>query len=293
MGERSFVGTMSEWRIRGINLSWKTQSRGLTGIVASCLEGLRKRVSAPGLFGVFCLVVLGLLLSESGAYGTSDIPGFSRSLFWIVMCFLVAGQLIFAEKMLRRALPSTAVMVRIVRWGGAFLLTWILSTVEIELLKYTPILPRNPDPIFAFALFLFPKVAFLSAITIGFCEAIDHLGYNRQSENEPAPDDNLEGAASSFSNAEPPRILRISAEDHYLKIETAEGVELVRGTIRSKVSSLPESAGLQIHRSHWVAWSHVAHVSRSGRDHFVETRNGEVLPVARGRLPHLRKAGWI
>ncbi|WP_421990489.1 LytTR family DNA-binding domain-containing protein [Qipengyuania sp.] len=266
----------------------------MTGIVASCLSGLRKRVGAPGLFGIFCLLVLGLLLSESGAYGTSDIPWFHRSVFWIVMCSLVAGQLVFAERMLRRALPSAAAMARAVRWSGAFFLTWMLTTVEIELLKYTPVLPRNPDPILAFAVFLLPKVAFLAAITVGFCEAVDHLGYDRQAATQASTDPVVEVAATSpSSNGESSQILRVSAEDHYLKIETAEGVQLVRETIRNKVSSLPGDAGLQIHRSHWVARSHVAHVSRSGRDHFVQTKSGDVLPVARGRLPYLREAGWI
>lgn len=234
-----------------------------------------------------------LLLTVSDAYGTGDLALLHRLSLWIVVCGLVAGQFLSLARVLSAACS---------RWHGAvcgavaFALTWALATVEIEALKFTPLLPKAHDPLPEFALFVLPLVAGVCALVM-----VSRARPSNGAGSVPEPDGpHPEPAAPSLSPAAAQvddwplnGVMAVQAQDHYLSVRTPERTLFIRGRMRDALERLPASEGLLVHRSWWVARSAVRRVLRRGRDYEVVLDNAERVPVARNRVPSLREAGWL
>jgi hypothetical protein len=87
-------------------------------------------------------------------------------------------------------------------------------------------------------------------------------------------------------------VLALSMEDHYVRVFTDAGDSLVLLRLSDAMVEVQDVAGLQIHRSHWVASHAVARTERlpDGRIrlHLV---NGLILPVSRSFARAVREAG--
>lgn len=88
-------------------------------------------------------------------------------------------------------------------------------------------------------------------------------------------------------------LLALEAEDHYLRVHTDKGSELVLMRLRDAVDALPPHSGLQVHRSFWVSGTAVTGVVRRGPAAQLTLRNGMTVPVGRTYLPALREAAWL
>lgn len=76
-------------------------------------------------------------------------------------------------------------------------------------------------------------------------------------------------------------VIALSAEDHYLRVHTARGDALVLLSLSNGMAALGPEAGIQVHRSHWVAHAALAGGSaRLGRSGIV-LDGGRMLPVSR------------
>ena len=75
-------------------------------------------------------------------------------------------------------------------------------------------------------------------------------------------------------------IIAVSSDMHYLHVHTTLGKCMVLGTIRDVASSL-EDAGLQVHRSHWVAHAHVRRIAKRGSAWECVMTNDLRIPVSR------------
>ena len=82
-------------------------------------------------------------------------------------------------------------------------------------------------------------------------------------------------------------------EDHYLRVHTALGSDLILLRMRDAVSELDGLEGVLVHRSWWVARSAVRAVERDGRSLRLILPDGLVAPVARTMVPVLKNAGWL
>ena len=86
------------------------------------------------------------------------------------------------------------------------------------------------------------------------------------------------------------KIISVSAEDHYVNVETEAGSALVRGKFQAIVELLKESKGVVIHRSHWIALDAVESVERRTHGGMVaQLTNGSEFPVAKSRTAAFRK----
>lgn len=71
----------------------------------------------------------------------------------------------------------------------------------------------------------------------------------------------------------------ISAEEHYLRLHTRFGTRHIRHSFRAALAQMPPDAGLQVHRSHWVAYGRVADVE-AGKSVRLRLRDGTLIPVS-------------
>lgn len=95
----------------------------------------------------------------------------------------------------------------------------------------------------------------------------------------------------------PPRLrgadlYAIEAQDHYLRLHTSRGQDLILMRLGDAIDELQGLEGAQVHRSWWVARAAVEDVRR-GDGRAVLTLTGSVeVPVSRTYSRQLRSAGW-
>lgn len=84
----------------------------------------------------------------------------------------------------------------------------------------------------------------------------------------------------------------LKAEEHYVLLNLRDGAsQLQRGRLADAIAQLPAEAGLQVHRSHWVAISAVNELERRRNGWLLHLHNGSSVPVARNRQTTVRD--WV
>ena len=88
-------------------------------------------------------------------------------------------------------------------------------------------------------------------------------------------------------------LLALEMEDHYLRIHTAVGSDLILMRLRDALTELSSERGLQVHRSWWVAKNAVASIERDGQKLVLTLRNGLKVPVSKTYRDQVKDAGLI
>lgn len=88
-------------------------------------------------------------------------------------------------------------------------------------------------------------------------------------------------------------LLCLRTEDHYLRIHTSAGQDLILFRLKDALSELAGADGMQVHRSYWVARTAVANLESKGRKTTLTLSNGLRVPVSESFLPSVREAGWL
>ncbi len=125
---------------------------------------------------------------------------------------------------------------------------------------------------------------------------IPRYRYDAKSAAEAPADRSGERAAKTtpqlldrIAFAERGRLLAIRAEDHYVRIytDTGEGMTLLR--LSDAITLAHPVAGMQIHRSIWVADDAIKAFRRTGHTGLVLLSNGLELPVSRSYCPSFER----
>ena len=77
-----------------------------------------------------------------------------------------------------------------------------------------------------------------------------------------------------------------------LRVHPAVGSDRILRRLRDAIAELGEGAGLQVHRSWWVAHGAVQGTNRDGQRLAVVLRNGLEVPVSKSRREAVKAAGW-
>lgn len=85
----------------------------------------------------------------------------------------------------------------------------------------------------------------------------------------------------------------VSSEDHYCRIHTSKGEELILLRLADAVRELDGADGLQTHRSWWVAKDGVADTRRDNGKLFLTLKSGGEAPVSRAYVGAVKDAGLV
>lgn len=88
-------------------------------------------------------------------------------------------------------------------------------------------------------------------------------------------------------------LLALSAHDHYVEVDTTAGTDLVLMPLRDAIRLAGPEPGLRVHRSHWVALNAITAARRRGDGAVLTLTNGLEIPVSRGHMGAVRRAGLI
>lgn len=87
------------------------------------------------------------------------------------------------------------------------------------------------------------------------------------------------------------RLYAVSSEDHYLRVHTDRGEDLILMRLADAVRELEGAGGLQVHRSWWVAREGVADTVRENGRLVLVLKSGARAPVSRTYQPAVKAAG--
>lgn len=89
------------------------------------------------------------------------------------------------------------------------------------------------------------------------------------------------------------RLLAIEAEDHYLRIHTDVGSDLLLMRMVDACALLADASGARVHRSWWVARSAVLASEQQAGRMTLTLITGVQVPVSRSMQAQLRKDNWL
>ena len=113
-----------------------------------------------------------------------------------------------------------------------------------------------------------------------------------------APIENTSDPVASFLERLPVKfrtadLHAISSEDHYLRVHTSLGEELILMRLADAVRELTGADGLQVHRSWWVAKAGVTDEKRVDGRSLLVLPSGTEVPVSRSYRGKAKDAGLI
>ena len=85
----------------------------------------------------------------------------------------------------------------------------------------------------------------------------------------------------------------VEAEDHYLRLHTSKGQDLLLMRLSDAIAELEGIEGAQVHRSWWVAREAITEAVRGDGRATLTLKDGAEVPVSRTYARQLRQSGWI
>ncbi|MBL8655838.1 MAG: LytTR family transcriptional regulator DNA-binding domain-containing protein [Altererythrobacter sp.] len=251
--------------------------------------------------GLVIATLAGLLMAFVGAFETDLLPLLPRLAYWLVI--MESGALIGIG-------ASTGIRV----WGrlaasplaeGVAITTLIALPLTLVATGTTALFFGTRGFATQGALVMFVAVFVITgAITaINYASKPDIPG---DSSVAKARTDSIDTVCPVPEAPSPPRlverlpaylrgapILALEAEDHYVRVHTAVGSELLLLRLTDATAELDGLAGARTHRSWWVARDAVRSAKRGDGRGELELANGVTAPVSRSALSLLRREGWF
>ncbi|HEX8626348.1 MAG TPA: LytTR family DNA-binding domain-containing protein [Allosphingosinicella sp.] len=227
---------------------------------------------------------LGVVLGFAGPFGAyPPLAAPVRYAFWIGMVFAGYAAALAAEKLV----PEAAISNPDVRLGAVaiasalpltFVAAWAIPLVRPGHL-YEPLqLPA----LFAAAAAVQLAITFTLLRKSGV-----------PPRPSPAQSRDRSGAfpptlLSRLPNRLGEEIVALEAEDHYLRVHTVLGSDLVLMRLSDAMAAIEPDLGLQVHRSWWVAQDAICGIVRSEQRSHLKLRNGLLVPVGRTHWAEVR-----
>lgn len=235
------------------------------------------------------LVAIGLLMGFLGPFGSDRIPDAYRYIYWMI-CMVGGGVIgITADELLSRRMASGWRRVAVVS---------VLMTPAVSLLVLSTehLLMGGRLDWHGFMRLLWQVWPILLAVM-----AVRALVWRRSPArvetrtiiSPPLPEAEAVFRRRLSAKRRAARLIAIEAHDHYLKVHTDAGVELVALRFGDALEELAGAHGWRVHRSWWVAADAVEDVRWRRGVGEMRLVGGLTAPVSRTYGPVLKEAGWF
>lgn len=236
--------------------------------------------------GLIIAAAAGVFMALVGAFGSGEAPLGVRFGYWItamltggvggvVVSEIVArGGWLDDRPALQGALIAVALTIPLT------LVIWLLSSLLFQGVPHLASLRFFVGPVF---------------VVTCVMTALNYFTQRAPAETHAAP----AGAAPARFLDRLPAKLRggelhaVEAEDHYLRLHTSKGQDLILMRLSDAVAELEGLEGAQVHRSWWVAKAAVASARRGDGKATLTLADGAEVPVSRAYAKALRSAGWF
>jgi hypothetical protein len=231
------------------------------------------------------LVALGLMLSLLGPYRTLDVPPLLRTTYWL-LATLGSGLIgIAVDAMLGpriRAFWLRVAAVALVMTPPVTLLVYALNALLLDL-------PRR--------WWMLPQLAWQVLVVALLLMALRALAWRRVVETRTIVVPPLPEAERAFrlrlsAKRRAARLIAVEAEDHYVRVHTDAGSELVSMRFSEAMQDLALAHGYRLHRSWWAFADAIEAVRWKRGSGEARLAGGIVAPVSRRYATALKRAGW-
>lgn len=231
------------------------------------------------------LTGVGLVLTELGPYRTIEAPQLLRTAYWL-LAVIGSGLL--------GIVVDGALGPQIRRFWGRIAAVSLMITPPVTLFVYALNasmlgLPRRP--------WLLPQLAWQVLVVMLLIMTVRALAWRRVIETRtivmpPLPEAERVFRLRLSAKRRAARLIAIEAEDHYVRVHTDAGSELVSMRFSEAVEELAQAHGYQLHRSWWAAADAIEAVRWKRGTGQAQLAGGIVAPVSRGCATALKAAGW-
>ena len=238
--------------------------------------------------GFLVATIAALAMTLVGAFGTGGLPWLPRLAYWLIV--MEAGAVIGVAATF--AVRSWGRLAHLPIFEGACISALIALPLTLVVLAASTAFfgadtVRLGDMAFLFAM-VFAVTAMITAIN--YATARPALPEPTAALSPPARPRLSERLAPHLRDSP---IHALQAEDHYLRVHTQAGSELILMRISDAVPLLAPLEGARTHRSWWVARAAIRAVARKDGRAELTLPGGVVAPVSRSAYPELRDKGWF
>lgn len=237
--------------------------------------------------GLIIAAAIGSFLAISGAFDTGHMSLPARLTYWIVLLVLgsVWGRFI-ARYVFGMAPHDQRLWLRVIVCSlliaGPFTgVVWIADAVFGA---------SHMGLKAGLSLLLAVTLIALATTTINVLIERGRIAPVVVAQDDPAPPRFLQRLPLKLRGAD---IWAVESEDHYLRLHTSKGQDLILMRLADAVSELDGIEGAQVHRSWWVARDAIADARRGDGRATLTLKDGSEVPVSRTYAKILRDRNWI
>lgn len=222
---------------------------------------------------MICLIA-GAVLAVLSPYGTSYLSTPMRFAYWMGLCLAGGIGAAIAEFIAHMKKWSLSA------WKMAFFQS-LTSTLVVTAF----VMLINIKIIGQFALTDFASVIFYVWVVAMAITSVGAL-LRKRNETDVQRPALYERLSPKLRNGD---IYALCAEDHYVRVITSKGDDLILMRLSDAIKETAPLKGLSPHRSWWVSEAGVDKATKSK----LVLHSGQTAPVSRTGLKHVRAAGWI
>jgi hypothetical protein len=231
------------------------------------------------------LAGVGLVMAALGPYRTLDVPDLLRTAYWLVAVIGAGLVGIVVDLALESRIRGFWVRIAVVALAMTLPVTPFIYALNAAMLD----LPRRP--------WLLPQLAWQVLVVASLIMALRALLWRRIVETRtivvpPLPEAERAFRSRLSAKRRGARLIALEAEDHYVRVHTDAGSELLSMRFAEAIEELAQAHGYRLHRSWWASAEAIEAVRwKRGRGE-ARLTGGLKAPVSRGCAAALKQAGW-
>jgi hypothetical protein len=269
-------------------------NRELTFINQQSISALTKDKMFKGLL---TMIVVGIILGFLAPFGMTQFPLLKTMFFWIVTCvigyFIYAPLIYFSNDLLLYKISQSWLRVAIAVFVAGALMSLIIPLLIFLILHNNGNYIEQMTAVFWESLIVGALITGLSLAQQLIKNQQAQLARSQTIINEQA--DTLSSAneesvlqlMEKLPLEKRGNLLCLEMDDHYLKVYTDKGHHLILMRFKDALALLESYAGLQTHRSWWVAIDAITTTQRDGRKVSLTLSNSLAVPVSRTYMKNI------
>ena len=235
------------------------------------------------------LVAIGLMMGFLGPFGSDQVPILGRYVYWMI-CMVGGGLIGFvADELLRRRIVGPWRRVVVISALMTPPVTLLVLSTEHLLMGGSFNWPDYLDLVWQ----VWPILLAVMVVRALVWRRTPARVETRTVIAAPLPEAEATFRRRLSARRRGARLIAIEAHDHYLKVHTDAGEELITLRFADALEELSRAHGWRVHRSWWVAADAVEAVRWRRGAGEIRLTGGLTAPVSRTHGPVLKEAGWF
>lgn len=229
--------------------------------------------------------IIGGFLSFVGAFGSGNSPFLVRTVSFVAIGWIGAMIGVFSYRLANRIAA-----LRHILWLETVVAALLMSPPMGGVIYLgTSLLNGKALPLAALSSIFFNTMVMCVAMTF-LAAALNRSAEMRMTAQTKTAPKFLDRLPLKLRGAE---VWAVEAEDHYLRLHTSKGQDLILLRLADAIAELEGIEGAQVHRSWWVARDAIADAKRGDGRATLKLKDGAEVPVSRTYAGLLRDRGWI